>query len=173
LKEAAMLSILIRGIVGFIFVLLGVVGLVSPGTTRRLVSALLAKAPVRVFGAFLMLLGAGAFRAADQLSLPLAGQVLGVALFMAGGVHILIPDFAIILNEWWVAQKTIWERLVSVVYLFLAALFLAPSEGIHVRQWFTPLLPAAYDTPSEDEDDDDPEVTAPEPAPHDTAPTPE
>jgi hypothetical protein len=72
-----------------------------------------------------------------------------------------------------VAQKTIWERLVSVVYLFLAALFLAPSEGIHVRQWFTPLLPAAYDTPSEDEDDDDPEVTAPEPAPHDTAPTPE
>ncbi len=170
-----MLSILIRGIVGFVFVLLGVVGFVSPSTTRRLVSALLAKAPVRIFGAFLMLLGAGAFRAADQLSLPLAGQVLGVALFMAGGVHILIPDFAMILNEWWVAQKSIWERLVSVVYLFLAALFLTPPEGIPVRKWFTPRLPAAYETQSDDDDDDDDDwgVTLPEAAPQDTEEIPE
>lgn len=165
-----MLSIIIRGIVGFVFVILGVVGLVSPLTTRGLISRLLEKTPVRVFGVLLMLLGAGVFRVAGQLYLPLAAQVLGVALFMAGGVHILIPDFAIVMNEWWVARKTVWERLISIVYLILAALFLVPQEGVPLRQWFSPRLPAAYEAEPEDAE---PEPAAPAPDAQDTAPAPE
>ncbi|HNZ20055.1 MAG TPA: hypothetical protein PLB67_10190 [Candidatus Hydrogenedentes bacterium] len=175
LKEAPVLSIIIRGMVGFVFVVLGVVGLVSPLTTRSLISKLLEKAPVRMFGVLLMLLGAGVFRVAGQVYLPLAAQVLGVALFMVGGVHILIPDFAIVMNEWWVARKTVWERLISIVYLILAALLLVPQEGVPLRQWFTPRLPAAYESEPEDAEPEsaEPEPAAPDHNAQETAPAPE
>lgn len=130
-----MLSIAIRGIVGFVFLILGVVGIVSPESTRHFVSNLVEKAPVRGFGIVLMLLGAGVFRVANQLYFPLAGKVLGVALFMAGGVHILVPDFAIVMNEWWVARKIAWERVVGLAYIAMAALFLIPQEGISLPHW--------------------------------------
>ncbi len=139
-----MLSIAIRGIVGFVFLILGVVGIVSPNSTRRFVDYLVEKAPVRVFGIVLMLLGAGVFRVANQLYFPLAGKVLGVALFMAGGVHILVPDFAIVMNEWWVARKIAWERVVSLAYIAMAALFLIPQEGISLPHWPSRQRPADF-----------------------------
>lgn len=124
-----MLSIAIRGIAGIVFGLLGLIGLFSPDRTRGFISTFLEKAPVRILGAVLMVLGAGVFRVANQLELPMVGHVLGVALFMFGGVHIFIPEFAIILNEWWVARKTAWERLVSLVYIAVAVLFFMPQGG--------------------------------------------
>ncbi|HNV22416.1 MAG TPA: hypothetical protein PKM22_12235, partial [Candidatus Hydrogenedentes bacterium] len=92
-----------------------------------------------------------------------------------GGVHILIPDFAIVMNEWWVARKTVWERLISIVYLILAALLLVPQEGVPLRQWFTPRLPAAYESEPEDAEPEsaEPEPAAPDHNAQETAPAPE
>jgi uncharacterized protein YjeT (DUF2065 family) len=123
------LSVAIRGIAGIVFGLLGLIGLFFPDRTRRFISRFLEKTPVRILGVVLMALGAGVFRVATQLQLPVLSQVLGVLLFMFGGVHIFIPEFAIILNEWWVARKTLWERLVSLGYIGLAVLFFMPQEG--------------------------------------------
>ena len=125
-----MLSIIIRGTAGTLFLVLGLIGVFSPQTSRRFISNFLKKAPVRVLGVVLMLLGAGVFRVASHLYLPLAGKAVGVILFMAGGVHIFIPEFAIVLNEWWVLRKPVWERLVGVVYLAIALLCFMPQEGI-------------------------------------------
>ena len=68
-----------------------------------------------------------------------------------------------------------WVNLISIVYLILAALLLVPQEGVPLRQWFTPRLPAAYESEPEDAA---PERAAPEPAAPDhnaqqTAPAPE
>lgn len=125
-----MLSIVIRAITGGVFLGLGVVGLLFPAATRAFISRFLEKAPVRILGIVLMALGAAIFRVAGGLYLPVAGHVVGVVLFMAGGIHILIPDFAIVLNEWWVMRKTIWERLISLIYLLVAVLLFMPQEGV-------------------------------------------
>jgi hypothetical protein len=125
-----LLSIIIRAIVGIIFAVLGLIGVFSPSTSRTFIGNFLAKAPVRGLGLFLMLLGAGVFRVASHLYFPLLGKMVGVVLFMVGGIHIFIPEFAIVLNEWWVARKLTWERLVSVAYVAFAVLCFMPQEGI-------------------------------------------
>ena len=143
-----MLSIAIRGIAGSIFLGLGLIGLFSPGTTRGIVSAFVEKAPVRILGLFLMALGAGIFRVADQLYVPIVGKVIGVTLFMIGGVHMFVPVFAIILNEWWVARKMAWERLVSLVYIGIAVLFFMP-QGATLMPPPSPQAPSEIQAPTE------------------------
>lgn len=142
-RRCSVLSVAIRGIAGIVFGLLGLIGLFSPDRTRAFITTFLEKTPVRILGAVLIILGAGIFRVAMQLHVPIAGQLVGVALFMLGGVHIVIPEFAIIVNEWWGARKTVWERLISLVYIALAVLFFMPQGG------FPRLWPAREPLPQE------------------------
>jgi hypothetical protein len=115
-----------------VFGCLGLLALFSPAGSRRIVTVFLTKAPARVLGAGLMVAGALVFRAAQQTGFELVVKGVGFAMFMAGGVHLILPTVAIVINEWWVARRDIWVRLSGVAYMVLAGLLYMASRTISV-----------------------------------------
>ncbi len=109
---------------------LGALGLLSPGAMRRVIGTFLKDTPVRIFGVLLMIGGALLFAFAGGTKLPVFVQAMAVFLFIAGGVQILIPTFAVLVNEWWLEKTALWIRFSGLVYLGVACAFFYAAKDI-------------------------------------------
>ncbi|MCP4643915.1 MAG: hypothetical protein GY851_25960 [bacterium] len=103
--------------------LLGIIGFLFPKATRRLISVFLHRTSLRRLGVLMLVAGALLFRYSPATAVPILAKALGFAVFVVGGTQLLIPDLAVVLNEWWVGRRLTWERLISLVYLAIAAFF--------------------------------------------------
>ena len=108
---------------------LGTHAIAAPGSMRRIVRIFLRDMPVRIFGFICMVGGTLLFVFASGTHLPPFVQIMGVVLFIAGGVQIVIPAFAILINEWWGEKSDLWFRFSGIVYLGLAYLFYLASHA--------------------------------------------
>ncbi|HOJ34658.1 MAG TPA: hypothetical protein PKY35_04820 [Candidatus Hydrogenedentes bacterium] len=102
--------------------LLGIAGVLAPTLERRLIGVFTRKMPVRLLGVVLIVLGVLVFRWAPDTGWPRLAQVLGVVNTIAGGVNLILPDAMVVFNENWIASKTLWHRLLGVLYLVAAYL---------------------------------------------------
>lgn len=110
-------------VVGGAIALFGIVGILSPATTRNVTARFVSKAPVRLFGLVLLIIGALIYRWARLTTQADLAHALGFVMFVAGGVQLVLPTFVVVLNEWWVERRLVWERLLCVVYFAVGAFF--------------------------------------------------
>lgn len=116
--------LLILGLV-LLYVLAGLLMLVSPRGTRSLLRGFLTPKPVRLMGVLVMILGAALFRVASHPSptlWPLFFQVIGSLGFIKGGVQLLLPNFTMVVAEWWSDRSDSLLRAIGVLCIAFAVL---------------------------------------------------
>lgn len=116
--------LLVLGLV-LLYVLAGLLMLVSPRGTRSLLRGFLTPKPVRLMGVLVMILGAALFRVASHPSptlWPLFFQVIGSLGFIKGGVQLLLPNFTIVVAEWWSDRGDSFLRAIGVLCIAFAVL---------------------------------------------------
>jgi len=105
-----------------VLALLGALALLAPGGFKRMARVFLRPGAVRVLGVFTLLVGAELFVQAPQGVFPIFVKALGVLLFIAGGIRIVLPNLSIILLEKWLALSDRRLRLMSVLFWGMACL---------------------------------------------------
>jgi len=115
--------------------LIGLVGLVAPEALRRFVRVFLGNGAVRLLGVVLLLVGMQMFIRAPATSWPMLVKVLGVVVFIKGGVSLFIPTVNVMFTEYAVEQSPFLFRLaglcsLGVAYLFYLATKLPPPPEV-------------------------------------------
>jgi len=104
-------------------VIFGALGLGAPGTFRRAVQVFTRDRTVRLLGIPLMIIGAEMFLGAGAIAWPLLAKVLGVILFVDGGVKLFIPTLTVMATEWAAARSNWWHRGFGIICLALAYVY--------------------------------------------------
>ena len=102
---------------------LGAIGVIAPARLRGVARAFTNNRNARILGVFLLIFGAEMFIRGSGTAFPLLVKILGVILFIFGGVCLFIPTLSVILTEWCVARSDNWYRVLGLVCFGLAYLF--------------------------------------------------
>ncbi len=109
-----------------VYVLLGITGLVSPERLRGLVRVFTRSGPVRVLGVILLIVGTEMFLRAPgavEAFRVTALKVVGIALFVDGGVCLFVPTMNVIIAERCASWARHWYRLFGLLSFGIAYLF--------------------------------------------------
>ncbi len=106
-----------------IHALFGLAGVVSPSSLKSTALIFTRDRAVRVAGVFLLAVGAIMFASAGGTRTPHLAKVIGVVLFIDGGVRIAIPTVHVMLAEWVGSRETPSLRLMALGSFGMAYLF--------------------------------------------------
>jgi hypothetical protein len=107
---------------------LGALGVIAPARLRGVVRAFTNNRNARILGLFLLIFGAEMFIRGSGTAFPLLVKILGVILFVFGGVCLFIPTLSVILTEWCVARSDNWYRMLGLLCFGLAYLFFSSTR---------------------------------------------
>jgi hypothetical protein len=120
----------------------GLVGLAAPGQLRRHYRYMAKGMPARVGGFVWVLLGMLLFAVAGRTGVALPLQIIGAALFVAGGVVMVVPDVASVALDPLTEAHLRWYRLIGVGYFLFAALLFFAGRTMAPIAEVTPVPPA-------------------------------
>ena len=103
--------------------LAGLLLLANPTAVRHAACAIHTNRRIRIVAVLAVIVGAAFYARAHFTSLVIPVRVIGAALFVAGGVGLLLPQVAIIINEWILEHRDSFIRALCLVYFILAAVF--------------------------------------------------
>ena len=106
-----------------IFALVGLIGILAPKRLRAMVGVFTRNRPNRAIGVVLIIVGAEMFIRGSVTVLPWLVKMVGVVLFVDGGVRLVLPTLSVIFAEWCVARSDYWYRVLGLVCFGLAYLF--------------------------------------------------
>jgi uncharacterized protein YjeT (DUF2065 family) len=124
-------------VLGILSGLIGILAFLVPSAARSLARILLHTTLVRIAGLVLMVLGALVFARASETVWPLSAKVVGVLVFIKGGVWLLQPIVVVTITEWWIAKSHWFQRFCGIVCVAVAALFIETAGPFQ-----TPVEPA-------------------------------
>ncbi len=110
--------------------LLGVLGLLSPGIAKGQLAMLHGNGRLRVFGIYLMLIGILVFSQAGLFANPSLPQAVSVAVFIIGGVILLIPGAGMIPLEWALDRGPSFFRVMALANILIAGLFYSATRTL-------------------------------------------
>ncbi len=108
--------------------LIGLFMLAAPKLVRSTVLAINNNRRLRVLAVLLVIIGAAFYARAHFTNLIIAVRVIGAALFVMGGVGVVLPQVAIIINEWILEHRDGFIRALCIICFILAAIFLFASN---------------------------------------------
>jgi hypothetical protein len=111
-----------------VLLLLGIVGIVAPGSLRRIMNVFTRNGPVRVLGVLLIIVGAEMFIQARNTTLPLLVKGLGALMFVDGGVRLFVPTLSVILMEKTRGVRPLGLRLIGLLEVGAAWLFYLAAQ---------------------------------------------